>query len=53
LDLIGLCLDLAVTRIDGLGAQLQAIECRVSRQRFAFVSLQYSILSERMVLAAD
>jgi hypothetical protein len=39
LDLVGLRLDLVVTRIEGLCAQLQTIERRLSGQRFALIAL--------------
>jgi hypothetical protein len=38
LDLVGLRLDLVVTRIDGLCAQLQTIERGLSSKRFALLA---------------
>src|SRR5271165_3582774 len=53
LDLVGLRLDLAVTSVDGLCAQLQTIERRLSSQRFALIALQDPIPSEWIALAGD
>ena len=53
LDLVGLRLDLVVTSIDGLCAQLQTIERRLRRQRFALIALQDPIPSEWIPLAGD
>src|ERR1700757_3559577 len=53
LDLVGLCLDLVVTTVDGLGAQLQTIECGRRGQRFALIALQDPISPEWIALAGD
>jgi hypothetical protein len=49
----GLGLNLVVTPIDRLGAQLQTIERGVSRQRFAFIALQIPILAQWIAFADD
>ena len=53
LDLVGLRLNLVITPVDGLCAQLQTIECGLCGQRFALIALQDPILSEWIALAGD
>src|SRR5580704_21924 len=52
-DLVRLRLDLMVTSVDGLCAQLQTIERRLSGERFALIALQDPIPSEWIPLAGD